>query len=162
MVIIETSEGTIKAELLPDKAPITVENFLHYVDEGHYTNTVFHRVVPGFVIQGGGFTTDMKRKQTRPPIRNEAGNGLRNLAGTLAMARTDEVHSATDQFFINTADNSILDHKVRDFGYAVFGRVTEGMDVVRTIERAPLADPEHGVPVRPVAIYSIRRAEGGG
>lgn len=160
VVVIETSAGTIQAELWPDKAPVTVENFLRYVDEGHYTNTVFHRVIIGFMIQGGGLTPELQPKSTHAPIRNEADNGLRNLTGTLTMARTDKVHSATDQFFINTADNRILDHGIRDFGYAVFGQVVEGMDAVRAIERAPSADPQKGIPVRPVVIYSIRRAEG--
>jgi peptidyl-prolyl cis-trans isomerase A (cyclophilin A) len=159
VVVIETSQGTIEAELWPDKAPITVENFLGYVDDGHYDQTIFHRCIGGFMIQGGGFGPNMQRKQTRQPIRNEADNGARNLRGTLAMARTSVVHSATDQFFINTVDNRGLDHGVRDFGYAVFGKVIDGMDVVDRIERAPVVgDPRDGRPQKPVVIKSIRRA----
>ena len=159
VVVIETSQGTIEAELWLDKAPITVENFLSYVDDGHYDQTIFHRCIRGFMIQGGGFGPNMQRKQTREPIRNEADNGARNLRGTLAMARTSVVHSATDQFFINTVDNRGLDHGVRDFGYAVFGKVIDGMDVVDRIERAPVVgDPRDGRPQKPVVIKSIRRA----
>ena len=159
VVVIETSQGTIEAELWPDKAPITVENFLGYVDDGHYDQTIFHRCIRGFMIQGGGFGPNMQRKQTREPIRNEADNGVRNVRGTLAMARTSVVHSATDQFFINTVDNRGLDHGVRDFGYAVFGKVIDGMDVVDRIERAPVVgDPRDGRPQKPVVIKSIRRA----
>ena len=165
VVVIETSQGTIEAELWPDKAPITVENFLGYVDDGHYDQTIFHRCIRGFMIQGGGFGPNMQRKQTREAIRNEADNGARNLRGTLAMARTSVVHSATDQFFINTVDNAFLDHGFvnqqgqRQFGYAVFGKVIEGMDVVDGIERAPVVgDPRDGRPQKPVVIKSIRRA----
>jgi peptidyl-prolyl cis-trans isomerase A (cyclophilin A) len=159
VVVIETSAGTIQAELWPDKAPISVENFLRYVDEGFYDETVFHRCIRGFMVQGGGFTKDMRQKATRGAIKNEAANGLKNRRGTLAMARISKVDSATAQFFINTADNDFLDHGVRDFGYAVFGQVTDGMDVVDKIERAPLAgDPQDGKPANPVVILSIRRA----
>lgn len=135
-VRIETNRGVIVAELDREKAPVTVENFLSYVRDGHYDGTVFHRVIDGFMIQGGGFDDNMQMKKTRPPIRNEAGNGLKNLKGTLAMARTSVVDSATSQFFINLVDNSFLDHKNQTsagFGYAVFGKVVEGMDVVEQI-----------------------------
>ncbi len=139
-VVMETSLGTITIELYPDKAPETVKNFLSYVDEGFYDGTIFHRVIPGFVIQGGGFAPGMKKKATHPPIRNEAANGLRNLRGTLSMARTGIVDSATSQFFINLRDNAALDHRGNSpaaFGYAVFGRVTNGIDVVDRIAAVP-------------------------
>ena len=133
MITFSTSLGDITIELFPDKAPVTVENFLAYVDAGHFVGTIFHRVIPGFMIQGGGFDADMKQKPTRDPIKNEADNGLKNERGTLSMARTSDVNSATCQFFINVNDNDVLDHGERDFGYAVFARVTEGMDVVDKI-----------------------------
>jgi peptidyl-prolyl cis-trans isomerase A (cyclophilin A) len=133
MVIFSTALGNIAIELYPQQAPITVENFLAYVDVGFYDGTIFHRVIPGFVIQGGGHTEDMEHKVTRKPIKNEADNGLKNLRGTLSMARTRERDSATSQFFINLKDNPVLDHGARDFGYAVFGKVIEGMDVVDKI-----------------------------
>jgi peptidyl-prolyl cis-trans isomerase A (cyclophilin A)/peptidyl-prolyl cis-trans isomerase B (cyclophilin B) len=139
VVRMTTSEGVIEIELYPDKAPVTVKNFLDYVKEGHYDGMVFHRVIKGFMIQGGGFLPRFVERSTRPPIVNEATNGLSNLTGTIAMARTWEPVSATDQFFINTADNKPLDHKdksLRGWGYAVFGKVTKGMDVVRRIEAA--------------------------
>ncbi len=135
-VTIETSKGVIVAELDQEKAPVTVENFLTYVKEGHYDGTIFHRVISDFMIQGGGFTTDMKDKGNRDPIINEADNGLKNLKGTLAMARTNQVNSATSQFFINLADNGFLDFRdksAQGYGYAVFGKVIEGMDVVDAI-----------------------------
>lgn len=158
VVVIETAEGTITAELWPDKSPITVANFLRYVDEKHYDGTIFHRCIRGFMAQGGGFTPDWQEKTARAPIKNEADNGMRNLRGTLAMARTTVVDSATAGFFINTVDNTFLDHGARDFGYAVFGRVLSGMDVVDKIERAPVVgDPRQGRPERPVVINSIRR-----
>jgi len=160
IVEIETSAGSIKAELQPDKAPVTVENFLRYVDEKHYDGTIFHRCIRGFMVQGGGFTPEMRQKPTHEPIKNEAANGLKNLRGTLAMARTSDVDSATAQFFINTVDNAFLDHGDRDFGYAVFGRVIEGMDVVDAIEQAPTTGaPQEGKPAQPAVIHSIRRAE---
>jgi cyclophilin family peptidyl-prolyl cis-trans isomerase len=137
VVDIETSMGTIKVELFPDKAPVSVGNFLSYVREGFYDGLIFHRVIRGFMIQGGGFTKEMKeRRATRSPIKNEAGNGLKNERGTLAMARTNVVDSATAQFFINVVKNDFLDHvddTPRGYGYAVFGRVVEGMDVVDKI-----------------------------
>jgi cyclophilin family peptidyl-prolyl cis-trans isomerase len=137
VVLLETSMGNVKVELYPDKAPITVKNFLMYVKEGHYDGLVFHRVIRDFMIQGGGFTPDMKEKRpAHPPIRNEAGNGLRNDRGTIAMARTAVVDSATAQFFINVVNNDFLNHTNKTpqgFGYAVFGKVVEGMDVVDKI-----------------------------
>lgn len=160
VVIIETSLGTITAELDRAKAPLSVENFLQYVADGHYNGTIFHRVIKGFMIQGGGFTADMQQKSVRDPIKNEATNGLRNAPGTLAMARTDIVDSATSQFFINTGNNSSLNNRntTQDgYGYAVFGKVTDGMDVVDKIEgvatgtRGPFRD----VPDTPVEILSI-------
>ena len=135
-VLIKTSMGDITAELDADKAPLTVANFLSYVKDGSYDGTIFHRVMPGFMIQGGGFTPDMQQKPTRAPVKNEADNGLKNLRGTLAMARTNVVDSATSQFFINVVDNAFLDFKAatqQGYGYAVFGKVTDGMDVVDAI-----------------------------
>lgn len=133
MVNISTNLGDIKVELYKDKAPITVENFLSYVNDGFYNGTVFHRVIPNFMIQCGGFTEDMKQKPTKNPIKNEAENGLKNEVGTLAMARTSDINNATSQFFINVANNDFLNNGVRDFGYAVFGKVIEGIDVVNKI-----------------------------
>ena len=126
MVRFETSHGNFTIELFDKEAPKTVENFLQYVDDKHFDGTVFHRIVPGFVIQGGGLTKDFKQKKTRPPIENEALNGVKNLRGSLSMARTNDVNSATSQFFVNLVDNAFLDNKPASFGYAVFGRVTEG------------------------------------
>jgi peptidyl-prolyl cis-trans isomerase A (cyclophilin A) len=160
VVVIQTSAGTIVAELYKDRAPVSVENFLQYVREGHYTGTVWHRVVPGYVIQGGGYTADLVEKPTRPPIQNEATNGLSNLRGTLAMARTRQARSATSQFYINLANNPALDHRgfsPDDFGYAVFGRVLEGMDVVDRIAAVKTAsrDGMDTVPVTPVLITGV-------
>ncbi len=138
MVEMKTSLGTITIELNDEKAPLTVDNFLHYVDSGFYDGTIFHRVIRNFMIQGGGFDQHERRKQTREPIRNEADNGLQNAKGTIAMARTNVVDSATSQFFINLVDNHSLNHRSNDargFGYAVFGRVVNGMDVVEKIGR---------------------------
>ena len=165
LITIQTSEGTIKADLDEEKAPITVENFMRYVDDGHYDGTIFHRVIPSFMIQGGGFSADMKQKPVKAPIRNEAGNGLTNDRGTLAMARTSVVDSATSQFFINTADNAFLNHRGKTpdaFGYAVFGKVVEGLDVVDRIEKLPTGRAGHhdDVPVKPVVIQSIRPSQG--
>jgi cyclophilin family peptidyl-prolyl cis-trans isomerase len=137
-VLLETSKGEILIELDAVKAPVSVANFLSYAREGFYDGTIFHRVIKGFMIQGGGMTADMKQKATKAPIKNEAGNGLKNKTGTLAMARTSEVDSATAQFFINTADNKFLDHggsSPSAFGYAVFGKVVDGMDAVWAIEQ---------------------------
>ena len=135
-VVLETTLGKIVVELDEAKAPISTKNFLQYVDSGQYSGTVFHRVIADFMIQGGGFTADLKQKPVKEPIKNEADNGLKNVRGTVAMARTGVVDSATAQFFINTVDNSMLDHRSNDqggFGYAVFGKVVEGMDVVEKI-----------------------------
>jgi cyclophilin family peptidyl-prolyl cis-trans isomerase len=165
VVLLETSMGDIKVELYPDKAPITVKNFLAYVNEGHYDGLVFHRVIRGFMIQGGGFTPDMKEKRpAHPPIRNEAGNGLRNERGTIAMARTAVVDSASAQFFINVVNNDFLNHKnetPQGFGYAVFGKVIEGMDVVDNIRNVPTGSVKmfQDVPREPV---TIRKASVGG
>ena len=139
-VRMETSQGTVIIELNPDKAPETVENFLRYVNEGKYDGTLFHRVIKGFMNQGGGFTPDMKKVETYAPIKNEADNGLKNKRGTIAMARTGEPHSATNQFFINTVDNAFLDHTgktPRGWGYCVFGTVVDGMDVMDRIAKVP-------------------------
>ena len=161
VVVVSTSLGDITLELFKDRAPISVENFLQYVRDGFYTDTVFHRVKPGFMIQGGGFTATMAEKPTRPPIQNEATNGLSNARGTLAMARMRALRSATAQFYINVVDNRMLDHKgyaPGEFGYAVFGRVLSGMEVVDRIAAVPTrttADMED-VPVDPVIIKSVR------
>ena len=155
VVVISTSLGDITAELDAAKAPLSVQNFLAYVKDGHYNGTIFHRVIKGFMIQGGGMTADMKEKATKAPIKNEAANGLTNDRYTLAMARTNVVDSATSQFFINTGtQNAFLNHKVRDFGYAVFGKVVSGMDVVDKIEGVKTAPGD--VPVEPVVIKSIK------
>lgn len=134
-VLIETTEGNITLELYPDKAPVSVKNFLSYVNEGAYNGTIFHRVISGFMVQGGGFTPDWDKRPTHSPIINEADNGLKNRRGTLAMARTNHVDSATSQFFINLTDNAFLDHSKKGFGYAVFGEVSEGMNVVQAIAK---------------------------
>lgn len=167
-VVIVTSHGDMRVELYQEQAPETVANFLAYVDDGFYEGTIFHRVIRGFMIQGGGFTPDMRQKQTKAPIANEASNGLLNETGTLAMARTMDLHSATAQFFINVNDNDFLDHKnetVQGFGYCVFGRVIDGMDVVHAIERLTTGRKggHSDVPLEPVVIRSIRRipAQGG-
>jgi peptidyl-prolyl cis-trans isomerase A (cyclophilin A) len=157
-VAIDTSHGKIVAELLPDKAPVSVKNFLDYVADGTYNGTIFHRIIPTFMIQGGGFTPDMSKKPTKAPIKNEATNGLSNERGTLAMARTNVVDSATNQFFINVVDNVGLDYKnPNDYGYAVFGKVIEGMEVVDKIKAVPTTTKGflRDVPVEPVIINSI-------
>lgn len=161
-VIIETSLGTIEAELWADKAPVTVANFLAYADEKYYDGTIFHRVIKGFMIQGGGMTPDMKEKQTHAPIKNEATAELKNLKGTLAMARTMDINSATSQFFINTVDNEFLNHKGKtpqNYGYAVFGKVTKGEDVVANIEKVATKNSGYhqDVPAETVLIKSIRK-----
>ena len=161
VVEMQTSEGTILIELYPEQAPQTVENFLEYAKGGFYNGTVFHRVIDGFMIQGGGFTPDMKEKPTRSPITNEAKNGLKNAAGTLAMARTRDPHSASSQFFINLVNNPRLDYPSFDgWGYAVFGKVTKGMEVVNKIAQVPtgMAGPHQNVPLKPVLIQSVRIA----
>ena len=159
VVILETSKGEIEIELDTDKAPITVENFLEYVDAGFFDDTIFHRVIPDFMIQGGGFTADMSQKKTRAPIKNEADNGLKNDRGTLAMARTRDVNSATAQFFINLKDNDFLNHGGRDFGYAVFGRVASGMEVVDAIAGVDTGRKgmHQNVPTEPVLIKKAKR-----
>ena len=161
-VEMKTSMGTIVLELDAEKAPRTVENFLQYVKDRHYDGTIFHRVIPGFMIQGGGFTPEFKEKPTRAPVKNEAANGLRNTVGTLAMARTPHPHSASAQFFINVADNRSLDFRfptVEGFGYAVFGKVVKGMDVVNRIVKVKTGSgpaPHENVPAKPVVIESVR------
>lgn len=140
MVKLHTNHGVITLELFADKAPETVENFKQYVRDGHYDNTIFHRVIPNFMVQGGGFEPGMKQKEARAPIKNEANNGVANAMGTVAMARTMEPHSASAQFFINVADNDFLNHSaptVQGWGYTVFGKVVEGMDVVNKIKAVP-------------------------
>ena len=137
-LVIETSMGKIQVELFDSKSPETVENFLAYVDSGFYEGTIFHRVINGFMVQTGGFTQGMAPKEAAPAIKNEARNGLKNTRGTLAMARTMDINSATSQFFINTVDNQFLDHGVRDYGYCVFGRVVSGMEVVDAIQSVPV------------------------
>ena len=160
VVVMETSLGSMTIELFQDSAPITVENFLQYANDGFFEDTVFHRVISGFMIQGGGFTANMSQKTTRAPIKNEADNGVSNERGTIAMARTNVVDSATSQFFINHGENNAgsLDHRDQaNFGYAVFGRVTEGLDVVDKIAGVETT-PQGGhqtVPVEPVIINSV-------
>jgi cyclophilin family peptidyl-prolyl cis-trans isomerase len=157
MITIKTNHGDIKVELFDDKAPITCENFRQYVADGFFNDTIFHRVIPNFMIQGGGMEADMSQKKTRAPIKNEADNGESNRRGTLAMARTMDVNSATAQFFINLRDNDFLNHGTRDFGYAVFGKVVDGMDVVDAI--AAVATGNQGghqdVPVEAVTIVEV-------
>jgi len=159
---METTKGKIVLELYADKAPQTVKNFLAYVDTGFYDGTIFHRVIPNFMIQGGGFTADMKQKDNRPPIDNEADNGLRNERGTIAMARTSNPHSATAQFFINTKNNDFLNHKGKSpqgWGYAVFGRVVEGVAVVDAISgvKTGTRGSFRNVPADPVVIRKAAR-----
>ncbi len=155
-VILNTSQGSVEVELYPQQAPITVANFLAYIRSGFYTDTLFHRIIPGYVIQGGGFDHHFTPKASGAPIRNEADNGLHNIRGTLAMARTRQVDSATSQFYINLRDNTALDHGQRDFGYAVFGRVVRGMEVIDHIAETP-THRQNGmsdVPVTPVTLLS--------
>ena len=158
-VVLETSLGSIKLELDTAKAPVTVANFLSYVEDGFYDRTVFHRVIPDFMIQGGGFEPGMKQKRTKAAIKNEAPNGLSNTRGSIAMARTSDLHSATAQFFINVADNGGLDD--RRSPYCVFGKVVEGMDVVDKIKAVSTGrrGPHENVPAQDVVIVSARRSE---
>ncbi|UCD77241.1 MAG: peptidyl-prolyl cis-trans isomerase [Desulfobacterales bacterium] len=161
-VALDTSKGAIVLELFPDKAPETVKNFLSYVDAKFYDGTIFHRVIPNFMIQGGGFAADMKRKTTQAPIKNEADKGLKNDRGTISMARTGDPHSATAQFFINTVNNDFLNHKSKTqqgWGYAAFGKVVEGMDAVDAISavKTTTRGPYRDVPVEPVVIKSAKR-----
>jgi peptidyl-prolyl cis-trans isomerase B (cyclophilin B) len=163
-VVLETSKGRIVLELYPGKAPETVQNFLSYVDAKFYDGTIFHRVIPGFMIQGGGFTADMERKTTQAPIKNEADKGLKNDRGTISMARTGDPHSATAQFFINTVNNDALNHTSktpRGWGYAAFGKVVEGMDTVDAISavKTTTRGPYRDVPVEPVVIKSATRVK---
>ena len=158
IVLFTTSMGDITIELYSDKAPISAKNFLAYVNSGFYNGVIFHRVIPGFMIQGGGFTKDMTQKKTQPPIENEAKNGLKNERGTLSMARTQEVNSATSQFFINLVDNRSLDPGANGFGYAVFGKVTAGMDVVDKIATVKTTSVGmfQNVPAEPITIISAK------
>lgn len=161
-VVIETSFGNIEVELNADKAPISVENFLKYVDKKHYDGTIFHRVISNFMIQGGGMDEKLQERKTDAPIKNEAANGLKNLKGTIAMARTGVVDSATSQFFINVVDNDFLNYQAptpQQFGYAVFGKVTDGMDIVEKIRMVPTGNQSgyQDVPKTPVMIKSIHR-----
>lgn len=157
MIEFKTSKGNFTIELFTEKAPLSSENFLKYVESGHFDGTIFHRVIPGFMIQGGGFTDDMQQKKTNPPIKNEATNGLRNKRGTLSMARTNDIDSATSQFFINLVDNDFLDHNSGNYGYAVFGAITSGLEVideiakVKTGRRSGHAD----VPVESIIVTSV-------
>jgi len=160
MVLVKTNMGSFKIELYPEQAPVTVKNFLDYVDKKFFDGTTFHRVIPGFVIQGGGFDKDMMRKATLPPIKNEATNGLKNLKATLSMARTNDINSATSQFFVNLKDNASLDH-VGDaqYGYAVFGKVVQGFEVIEKIAgvKTTTKGPNADVPEKPVIINSATR-----
>ena len=158
VVVMETTAGTIKIELFEDKAPVTVKNFLQYVADKHYDGTVFHRVISNFMIQGGGFEPGMKQKKTREAIKNESSNGLSNLKGTIAMARTSDPNSATAQFYINVEDNKNLDKNDRSIGYCVFGRVVEGMDVVEKIKAVETgtAGDFQDVPTKDVVIKSVK------
>ena len=157
MITIKTNHGDISVELFDEKAPITCENFRQYVRDGHYAGTIFHRIIPNFMIQGGGMDESMSSKPTRDPIKNEADNGETNKRGTLAMARTGVVDSATSQFFINLRDNDFLNHGGRDFGYAVFGRVADGMDVVDAIAAVATGNRagHQDVPLDPVTILEV-------
>jgi peptidyl-prolyl cis-trans isomerase A (cyclophilin A)/peptidyl-prolyl cis-trans isomerase B (cyclophilin B) len=162
MLEVKTSKGVFTVQLFDKQAPISVENFLKYVDEGFFDGTIFHRVIPGFMVQGGGLTGDLKNKRGHAPIKNEATNGLKNKRGTLAMARTNDVDSATSQFFINLVDNDFLDHKgASNYGYAVFGRVDSGMDVVDAIAGVKTGSKgmHQDVPVETVTIDSVRRLD---
>jgi cyclophilin family peptidyl-prolyl cis-trans isomerase len=159
-VIMDTTKGQLVIELYPDKAPETVKNFLAYVDAGFYNGTIFHRVMPNFMVQGGGFTPDMQQKSTRPPIKIESDNGLKNLRGTLAMARTQDPNSATAQFFINSVDNGFLNFTAKTdkgWGYAVFGKVVQGMEVVDAISKVKTGARD--VPVETITITGAKRAK---
>ena len=161
MILLKTNLGDIKIELDYDKAPVTAKNFEDYVQQGHYDGTIFHRVIKGFMIQGGGFTTEIEQKPTMDPIKNEANNGLENVRGSIAMARTSDPHSATAQFFINTVDNDFLNFRSKDtmgWGYCVFGKVVEGMDVVDKIEgtRTSTRGFFRDVPVEDIIIESAK------
>ena len=159
MIRFETTLGDFTIELFEKDAPLSVANFLNYIDDEFFDGTIFHRIVPGFVIQGGGFTEDMTQKRTQPPVKNEADNGLKNERGTLSMARTNDINSATSQFFVNLKDNDFLDHSRGNFGYAVFARVIEGMDVVDKIAAVETGRRRgfDDVPVDAVIMKSVRR-----
>jgi cyclophilin family peptidyl-prolyl cis-trans isomerase len=159
LVRFETSHGDFSVEVDEESAPISAQNFLRYVDQGYYDGTIFHRVIPGFMVQGGGFTADMEHKPGHAPIQNEANNGLKNQRGSLAMARTNDLHSATSQFFVNLVDNGFLDHRTGNFGYAVFGRVVGGIDVIDRIAKVKTGRRQghDDVPAESVLIKSARR-----
>jgi cyclophilin family peptidyl-prolyl cis-trans isomerase len=161
MIRFHTTHGDFTVELFDKEAPLSTENFLKYVDDEHFDGTIFHRIVPGFVIQGGGLTTDFQPKKTRAPIANEATNGLKNERGTLSMARTNDVNSATSQFFVNLSDNAFLDHSKAQYGYAVFGRVTQGLDIVDKIAavRTGTRKQYQDAPLEDVTIVSARRID---
>ena len=159
MIRFETTLGEFTVDLFEKEAPVTVANFLKYIEDGFFDGTIFHRIVPGFVIQGGGFTEDMSQKRTHPTIKNEADNGLKNERGTLSMARTNDINSATSQFFVNLKDNDFLDHKRGNFGYAVFGKVTRGMGVIDQIAAVETGRRKghEDVPLEAVIMTSVRR-----
>jgi peptidyl-prolyl cis-trans isomerase A (cyclophilin A) len=159
MIRFETNLGDFTIELFEKEAPLSVANFLRYIDDGFLDGTIFHRVVPGFVIQGGGFTEEMTQKKTHPPVKNEADNGLKNLRGSLSMARTNDVNSATSQFFVNLKDNDFLDHSRGNFGYAVFAKVTDGMAVIDKIAAVETGRRRgfDDVPVEPVIMKAVKR-----
>jgi peptidyl-prolyl cis-trans isomerase A (cyclophilin A) len=161
MIKFETSHGNFTVELFPKEAPLSAENFQKYVDDKYFDGTIFHRIIPSFMIQGGGLTADFANKETRAPIKNEAKNGLKNTRGTLSMARTSDINSATSQFFINLVDNAFLDNGPRDYGYAVFGRVTEGMDTVDKIAAVKTGRRKgyQDAPMEDVLIVSARTVE---
>jgi cyclophilin family peptidyl-prolyl cis-trans isomerase len=158
MIEFKTTLGDFSVELLPTEAPISSDNFQAYVDAGYFDGTIFHRVIPGFMLQGGGFTADMQQKKTNDPIKNEATNGLKNKRGTLSMARTNDINSATSQFFVNLVDNDFLDNKPGSYGYAVFGKVVSGMDVIDAIAKVKTGRKGHhdDVPVEAVVITSAK------
>jgi cyclophilin family peptidyl-prolyl cis-trans isomerase len=158
MIEFKTTLGDFSVELLPTEAPISSDNFQAYVDAGYFDGTIFHRVIPGFMLQGGGFTADMQQKKTNDPIKNEATNGLKNKRGTLSMARTNDINSATSQFFVNLVDNDFLDNKPGSYGYAVFGKVVSGMDVIDAIAEVKTGRKGHhdDVPVEAVVITSAK------
>lgn len=161
MLEFKTSKGTFTVQLFDKQAPLSVENFLRYADEGFFDGTVFHRVISGFMVQGGGMTADLQSKRGHDPIKNEATNGLKNKRGTLSMARTNDINSATSQFFINVADNDFLDNKPGNYGYAVFARIDSGMDVVDAIAAVKTGSKGmyQDVPVETVTIESVKRVE---
>jgi peptidyl-prolyl cis-trans isomerase A (cyclophilin A) len=161
MIRFETSLGDFTIELFEKEAPESVANFTRYIEDGFFDGTIFHRIVPGFVIQGGGFTEDMTQKKTKPPVKNEADNGLKNKRGTLSMARTNDINSATSQFFVNLKDNDFLDHSRGNFGYAVFAKVTEGMDVIDKIAAVETGRKRgfDDVPVETVTMKSVKRVK---